>query len=78
MIRSKPKKTAADYPLFALRMPQGTVLEELLMQIDKVKAQLSKGIPEGHKQITRGAVVLQAIEIGLTEMKRAPKRFVRS
>lgn len=73
MLKREKRKEPGDYPTFAFRVP-GDAKTRISALIDEVHELLNSGREEGDKVFTRNKIIVEALEKGLSLMKKGKTR----
>lgn len=63
------KKQPDDYPIFSFRISKEDK-EDLIKKLDDAKMKLNHGIGEDERVVTKNDILIEAIKLGLTLVKR--------
>ncbi|MDD4974386.1 MAG: hypothetical protein PHY93_08530 [Bacteriovorax sp.] len=74
---TKKSRTSSDYPQFSFRIT-ADLKEQLNNMIDEVVDLYNKNVPDGEYLYRKNEIIIEALEIGLTQMKKNPgKKSIR-
>lgn len=69
----KKGRRPSDYPQFAFRLTAETK-EQLSSMIDEVTDLYNKNVPPGEYLFRKNDIIIEALEIGLAQMKKSPAK----
>lgn len=70
MLKKKNPKTPSDYSTLRVRLPSDFDIEALMLRVDSVRTHLNKHKPDERKMWMYNHVILEALEIGLNDLKK--------
>ena len=72
MVKKKPLKEPSDYPVLRVRVPTAKHLGEINEEVERVRDQLVRNeVPSPFEKVwMKNHVILEAIQIGLKELKK--------
>ena len=70
MFKKKNPKLPSDYKTLRIRVPPEVEVEKILNDVEKVRLQLNKNKPPERKMWMGNHVLLEAIEIGLKDLRK--------
>jgi hypothetical protein len=71
----KKGRRPSDYPQFAFRLT-AEAKERLAASVDEVTELYNKSVPPGEYLYRKNDIIIEALEIGLKQMKKSPNRRV--
>jgi len=70
MFKKKSPKLPSDYQTLRIRVPPEVNVEKIMDEVERVRAYLNRNKPPDRKMWMGNHVLLQAIEIGLKDLRK--------
>ena len=68
---AKKTRTSSDYPQFSFRVT-AEAKERISEAVDEVTELYNKNVPDGEYLYRKNDIIIEALEIGLAQMKKNP------
>lgn len=70
---AKKVRTSSDYPQFSFRVT-ADAKERISIAVDEVTELYNKNVPLGEYLYRKNDIIIEALEIGLAQMKKNPNK----